>query len=317
MALDPTTFDPNFDLHAFARDNDGLFTLEEAERAGMKHDIRRRFVKAGVIERIHYGVYRFVAAPDSWRSRALAATTAGGDVCGLSHGSAWKVHGLPRASRAIEIITPRWDRAQHGGLVVHEFSGLLASDLTVESRLPVVVCELAVLQLAGQRDVGVNVVERAIYAARRTGRATNGSLAEYLYRRARRGRPGVRKMRAALERSFAHGRPTDSETETSVLHALRSNGFPEPTLQYVLRDENGRFIARVDLAYPQWRIILEYNSRLFHIGRRDEDDRRTNWAAQYGWWAIPVVGADLNDDGAGLVRALRGALRTLGHAQPA
>ncbi len=310
----------DFDIDSFARQHEGLFRLREAELAGWDDSVRKRLIERGRIERVHDGVLRFRGAPDTWRSRALAAAWAGGDLCGVSHRSANKLYGLPGgAQRPIEIICRRWGRAHHKGLRVHEFSGLLESDLTVVARLPVVVPELAVLHIAGHRWATVDHVERAIYAARRQGWLTNSSLQEYLYRRARKGRPGVRKLREALGRSLMHARPTASETETMLLQTLRAHGLPEPELQFELRDDKGVLIATVDAALTKWQILLEYDSRQHHSDETDEDrdNRRREWAARYGYWLIPARYLDLQEGGHSLVAAIRGAIARLEGRVPA
>jgi very-short-patch-repair endonuclease len=189
----------------------------------------------------------------------------------------------------------------------------------VVARLPVVVPELAVLHVAGYPWATVDHVERAIYAARRQGWLTNASLQEYLYRRARRGRPGVRKTREALARSLVHARPTASDMETKLLQVLRAHGLPEPELQFELRDAKGVVIATVDAALTKWQILLEYDSREHHSDETDEDrdNRRREWAAQYGYWLIPVRYVDLQEGGHGLARAIRGAIARLEGRVPA
>jgi hypothetical protein len=301
-------------LQEFARKHDSLFRLAEATKFGWTEDMRHYRMSTGEVEMLYEGVYRFAAGTDSWRSRALAAAWAGGEVCGLSHATAAKIYALPGARREpIEILCRRWERAHHENLHVHEFSGLLESDITQASKLPVVVCELALLQIAGYKWATIDHVETALYAARRQGHVSNSSVQEYLYRRARRGRPGVRKLRAALERSYAHTKPTDSNKETALLQALRRHGFPEPALQYVVRDAHGKFVARVDARLAGWPILLEYDSRQYHSDEVDDrrDGRRRAWAAKYGFWLIPVRYDDLKRGGEEMADAIRGALQTL------
>jgi hypothetical protein len=47
--------------------------------------------------------------------------------------------------------------------------------------------------------------------------------------------------------------------ETLLARALRQNGLPAPVPQFEIFDQ-GRFVARVDFAYPDERIVIEYDS---------------------------------------------------------
>jgi hypothetical protein len=235
-------------------------------------------------------------------------------LAGLSHHTAAHMLQLPGGTpHHLNVLCLRWRRAQHEGLHVHEFTGLVDSDLTEVRNIPVVVPELALLQIAGYRWSSVDHVETAIYRARRQGLVTNATVQEYLYRRARRGRPGVQRLRDALARSMAHARPTESDMETKLLHTLRAHGFPEPVLQFELFDASGVFIARVDALLERWRILLEYDSREQHSDPDDQrhDERRRLWAMRYGYWTVPVHCEDLDTGGNELVAALRGLIAVL------
>lgn len=310
-------------LHEFAVKHDGVFRASDAKQCGVDRFALARLVASQHVVLLYEGVFRFAGAPDSWRSRARAAVWAGGETCALTHRGARKLWGVPGGARApIAVIGERWDRTQHADLEVHEMTGLdTEQDFTEEHGLTVVVADLAILQIAGEEWTNVEHVERAIYAARRRGHVTNASLQEYLYRRARRGRPGVCKLRDAIELSALHARPTDSEMETTLVQALRGRGIPELVFQFVLRDDDGRFIARVDAAVPDWRILLEYQSDQEHLDPADvrRDNARRLWAAQYGYWMLPVYSTDLRDGGEQLARSILGARDALlaGLAQPA
>ena len=73
-------------------------------------------------------------------------------------------------------------------------------------------------------------------------------------RHARRGLKGVRALREALERWDPASRPTESEMETLLVQALRAQrpaGARRPVRR--ARRSTGRFVARVDAAYPDAR----------------------------------------------------------------
>ena len=53
--------------------------------------------------------------------------------------------------------------------------------------------------------------------------------------------------------------------ETLMLEVLRRHGLPAPVPQYEVWDQ-GRFVARVDAAYPEARLAIEYQSYQEHVG---------------------------------------------------
>ncbi|WFE23794.1 hypothetical protein O7621_11285 [Solwaraspora sp. WMMD937] len=55
-------------------------------------------------------------------------------------------------------------------------------------------------------------------------------------------------------------RPDAVAAVDALLHRrllLHDAGLPRPVPQHKVADPQGRFIGRVDLAYPQWRIAIE------------------------------------------------------------
>lgn len=69
-------------------------------------------------------------------------------------------------------------------------------------------------------------------------------------------RRGGRRLREALDRART-GASSPPETRLRLL--LVDGGLPEPQLDYDVLDAQGRFIACLDGAYPEWRIGLEYD----------------------------------------------------------
>jgi hypothetical protein len=114
-------------------------------------------------------------------------------------------------------------------------------------------------------------------AAERRELVTRQSLRLMLRRLGRSGRSGVGTLRRLLDARSPGRKPTESEMETMLVQVLRRHGFPEPFTQYKIRCA-GRFVARVDAAYPEWRIAIEYDSYEYHAGRKahDRDNARRN-----------------------------------------
>ena len=122
---------------------------------------------------------------------------------------------------------------------------------------------------------------------------------------------GVRRARAALGR--ADGR-AESPPETRVRLWLHDAGL-EPVPQYDVTDATGRWIARVDLAFPWCRLAIEYDG-LAVYGRAEaftRDCARQNDLVGAGWTVLRFTAADLRRPGH-VVTVVRDALLRLSAA---
>ena len=83
-----------------------------------------------------------------------------------------------------------------------------------------------------------------------------------------------------------------------MLQVLRANGLPLPVVQFEICHQ-GRFVARVDAAYPDLRIALEYESFEWHTGKAAliRDSARRNAMVGAGWLPISVTWEDLRSGG--------------------
>ncbi len=94
-----------------------------------------------------------------------------------------------------------------------------------------------------------------------------------------------------------------------MLQVIRARGLPEPARQFVVY-HRGRKLGTVDLAYPDARIAIEYDSDEFHTGRvaTSRDSERRHRMIVAGWLPVTAVNSDLRSGGALLCSALRAAL---------
>lgn len=117
-------------------------------------------------------------------------------------------------------------------------------------------------------------------------------------------RVGVRALRQAqpLVRTRAASR---KESQTRM--ALMDAGLPEPMLNHAVYDTWGRFIGRVDMAYPAEKVAIEYegSQHLVDPVQWARDIRRYERLHAAGWVVIRVVAADLEAP-----RALAARVRT-------
>ena len=285
-------------LAATAENQHGIFALRQAAAAGLSAAQIQTRREAGLWTPVFHSAYRIAGAPDTWKGRLLAACWAGGFRAVASHRSAAAIWGLPGSRRQpVEITCPRWRRAQHDDLIVHESKALERVDLDIVDGIPVTAPELTLLQLAAVCHV--SVVEMAVDVAENGKLVNRRSLEAMLRRLGKQGRNGAGVLRALLASRDPTRKPAESPMETRVIQALRKRGLPEPVPQFDIC-WGGEFVARVDLAYPRWKIAIEYDSDEHHGGAlaHRRDATRRSRIATAGW--LPLT-ATLDDVRGGCV----------------
>lgn len=85
-----------------------------------------------------------------------------------------------------------------------------------------------------------------------------------------------------------------SPQETRLRLLMGRGGLPAPVAQYVVRDARG-FVARVDFAWPDLRLAVEYDGA-WHAepGQFARDRQRLNRLQAAGWRVVFVTAADLH-----------------------
>ncbi|MDT0275049.1 hypothetical protein [Blastococcus goldschmidtiae] len=120
----------------------------------------------------------------------------------------------------------------------------------------------------------------------------------------RRGR-GSRQARRAVELTDPRA---ESQPESRLRVILTLAGLP-PVPQHVVRGPDGAFLARVDLAYPDVRVAVEYDGAWHaEAGQFARDRRRLNGLTAAGWVVVHVTATDLRDPAA-LVARVRAQIR--------
>ncbi|MEP6624171.1 MAG: hypothetical protein ABJC79_06995 [Acidimicrobiia bacterium] len=301
----------------FAAAHYGAFPLHEAHRSGITDRVIHRALVVGEIETMFETTYRFAGAPVTWRTKLIAAVWAGGARAVASHESAARLHGLPvRADDDLVVITcPRWRRARHPGLTVHETKAMESIDVTQVGGIRVTSVARTLLDMAA--IVRIGALERLLENALRREIVTLVELDQLLRRLSRPGRGGLRSLRMLVQARLANPsfRPTESEAETMLLQAIRRGGLPEPARQFPVY--HGRaFIGRPDLSYPDARICIEYDSDEFHTGyvATASDSARRHRMIRAGWLPITAVKSDLRAGGSLFCAALDAALRDRTHS---
>lgn len=291
-----------------AEQHHGVIALHHLAALGVPQQSRHLRVATGRWVAVHEGVFRIAGAPPSWRGALVAATWAGGDRAVASYRSAAALWSLPGGrTNLVEITCPRWRRARHEGLIVHESTRLSDAEATAVDGIRCTTVDRTIFDLCSCS--GPVTIDLAIDAALRRDLTTMDALLRAHDRLATQGRPGGRRFRAALA-SRTFGPTPESAPERLVARALVSAGLPEPTVQHVVRDADGEFVARVDLAYPSARIAIEYDSFQEHTGKIAlvRDSARRNALIAAHWTVLSATAADLRRNCRTLVRDVRRVL---------
>lgn len=87
-------------------------------------------------------------------------------------------------------------------------------------------------------------------------------------------------------------RGSESIRESQLRLRIVSAGLPRPRTRYVIRTDDGRFLARVDLSWPEYKIVIEYDGA-YHDAREQiiRDRARLNALRQAGWTVIVIDAA--------------------------
>lgn len=289
----------------------GVFRGRHALMAGLtEHQIEHRIETRRWVQ-VLGDVYRLHGAPVTWKGDLLAACWTGGFRAVASHRSAAELHGLPGRRRdLIEITCPRWRRAHHCEIVVHETKALDLVDIMSVEGIPVTTPARTLFDLCSVKNYGFGMIELAFENGLRRGLFSEREIAALERRLSRPGRAGGPMLRRLIATRDPDRRPTESDPETRLLQAMRRRGLPPPAVQHEVWDGD-EFIARVDLAYPEVKIAIEYDSDEFHSGRnatrRDRSRRHRLLAA--GWTTVDVGPADLRRGAVQVCDAIARALR--------
>lgn len=93
----------------------------------------------------------------------------------------------------------------------------------------------------------------------------------------------------------------ESVGESRVAYLCHAQGLPRPRTQVRVRDQAGRVVARVDFAWPEHGLFLEFDGRVKYADDPDalwREKRREDLVRELtGWRCIRLTWADLADPG--------------------
>ena len=276
-----------------------VLRLEQLFAAGLTPEAIAHRVRQGRLQWLWTGVYLIGPGPAHPLSLAkggrLSCTGAGF----VSHRWAAYVLGFaPAPELPVDVtVTSGSRRGRPGKVKVHHTRLLEPRDTTTCHGIAVTTAARAILDMA--EGATQPEVERLIADAQVAGVVTERQIHDVLGRAGR--RRGARTLRLSLADSPGL---TRSEAERILRRLLKRAGLPQPVTDYAI----GRY--RADFAWPEHRLILEFDGFATHGHRRAfrDDRRRGAELTAAGWSVMHVTWDELQDEPLALVARVAEAL---------
>lgn len=292
-------------LHHIAQEH-GVWMRFEARDLGYHDPAIQRLVDAAVWKRVRHGSYTYQEIWDSLDKNARY-----GLLCRAAYRRSVTEVALSHRSAANEWAAPLWDvrldevdltrRDQRTGRreagVAQHRGQILDGDWVEHNGLFVMAPTRTALELTTQLDLEHSLVEVDYFL--RSGLTTTDQLASRFALMNH--WPDTLHTDLVLRR--ADGR-SESVGETRIRYLCWAQHLPTPVPNFPVRDGYGHVLYRVDLAWPELGVFLEFDGRAkYERWRRDGESagdcvererRRENHIIELtGWRSIRVVWADL------------------------
>jgi REase_MTES_1575/Transcriptional regulator, AbiEi antitoxin len=284
---------PDRICYELARRRFGVLSRQELMAAGVTPSGIYRRSRAGTLKRLYPDTYVLAGVPETWEQRLFAACVWAGEGSAASGRAAARVLRIAGfEDAAVEISTTRDLRPRRPGPLIHLISSLQPAEIVRVGCIPVTSAERALTDLG--RFVDERRLEGALDDAVRSGLTTILRVAEFLEDPARRRTQGTSVLRRLVHGRLPGMDRTQSALEAEVLRLLAKAGLPLPMTQFEIHDGRG-FVARVDFAYPDKKLVIEADGYAYHSSRQDwqRDIARQNCLIRMGWGVLRFCPEDI------------------------
>lgn len=250
------------------------------------------------------GVYRVRGSRPTWQQALMVLVLACGPGAAASHRSAAALLAMPRfPPGVVEVVTVRPWRQRVDEAEVHSSRWLPAHHLLTTDDVPTTSVPRTIVDLAS--TIGPRRLERLVDDCLAAHLVTIPALREVLDEMPTRGRRGVVALRDLLADRDEGYTPPASELEAVFRDLCREAGLPQPVRQFDAGDRDG-WVGRVDVAYPDQRLLIELDSRRHHAASSDleSDRRRDNQLVAAGWRVVRITWEQLTQRPAEVVGLL-------------
>jgi very-short-patch-repair endonuclease len=208
----------------------------------------------------------------------------------------------------VEITVPVGRLPRLEGVVVHRSVDI---DRAWRGRRRGITVTSPMRALVDLGAIAPELVEDALDEALIARYCTIEAVHRELHRVAQHGRNGAGVLREILVRRALEDGLPDSRLEPVMARLCRRYGLAKPRFQYDVHDAAGRFIGRVDFAYPDLKVAIEIDgwSSRATPERFDHDLWRQNRLTLAGWTFLRFTKRRIIGEPAQVAAAIRDHLR--------
>jgi hypothetical protein len=254
--------------------------------------------------RLFHGVYVSADVRVTTKLKAQAAVKVAAEGAWVSHHTAGELWGgwMPTTTDLHLTVPPGASRSERRGILAHcarpgvrplrRYGLLVSSPIDVFLDLAEGRVDLVDLVIAGDSLLHKRLATEEKLIAAADGWTGKGS--RLARRAARLVRPGV-----------------DSAPESRLRMLVVLAGLPEPTVNYIIRQNNGDWWKRFDLSFPELKLLIEYDGRQ-HLEDRQQWSRdilRREQLERQDWRIIVINSDALYGDPLGTLLRIQSALR--------
>jgi hypothetical protein len=282
------------DFTELLRRQHGVATTQQASAAGVPSRQQRTLVRSGVLLKPAPELLVLSGATRSWRQRAVIATLGSHPLAALSHGSAARLLALDGFDRFSEmhVTVPHGHRASIGrvDVTVHQTRRWEPDDVIEREAIKVRTLPLTLIDVFAVH--GRTPTSRALDSALRLGTSIE-DIQQVAADRIARGRPGPRQLLVLLDEKTDKRLPR-SWFQRLAAQAINRFGWDFED-ELPVHDHDGRLLAELDLALPQFKVGVECQSWRWHSTptARAWDALRKRLLRRLGWELVEVWWADL------------------------
>jgi very-short-patch-repair endonuclease len=260
-------------------------------------------------QQVLHGIYADATITLTHRHRCLAVARfilpPGGAIAGRSAAYLYGAD-LMGAGDRVEVLVPRTANVRLAGVRTH-VARLDPVDVRTRDDIRLTTPLRTCWDLAQWCD---DIVESVVWIDALAARRVVSPPDLEAYARDRAGERGWRRLcDAARLADSGAGSPQESRLRVRLVRA----GLPRPETQFVIA-RDGRFVARTDLAWSEYRVAVEYDGG-WHAespAQIHADRRRLNAIIAADWVVLHVTAKRLRDDFDGFMRELWSVLRSRG-----